>query len=253
MAVEGLSTAYFQGFFLAMVRAMAVMVSAPVLGYRSIPSLVKLGLAASLALLAAPGLSHDLAPKLFLLQVAQEAMVGLLLGLTVSLSFAAIQMAAGMVAVQMGFSLGGVLDPMLSAQGSTVERFYGLLAATVFFAVDGHHQMVLGLAQSFHLVPLGSSAMGLVALDRFTYLSAGMFASALRIALPLAGTLALVDVGLGLLGRAVPQLNLLLLGMPMKVLVGILLMAATMPLAVMAMDRTIMAGLSSMLQPFVVR
>lgn len=253
MAVEGLTTAYFQGFFLAMVRAAAMIVAAPLFGHRGVPYLVRLGLAASVALLAAPGLARELSLELFLLQVGQEAMVGLMLGLAVSLSYAAVQMAAGMAAVQMGFSLGSVIDPMLSAQGSPLERFYGLVAAVVFFSIDGHHQMVLGLAQSFQLMPLGSSAFGSLALNRFTDLSAGMFASALRIALPLAGTLALVDVGLGVLGRAVPQLNLLLLGMPLKVLVGLFLMLVSMPLVVMAVEGTIVGGLSGMLQPFLVR
>ncbi len=253
MALEGLTTAYFQGFFLAMVRAAAMMVAGPLFGHRGVPYLVRLGLAASLALLAAPGLDRELSLELFLLQVGQEATVGLLLGLAVSLAFAAVQMAAGMAAVQMGFSLGSVIDPMLSAQGSPLERFYGLVAAVVFFSMDGHHQMILGLAQSFQLMPLGGPTLGSLALGPFMDLSAGMFVSALRIALPLAGTLALVDLGLGVLGRAVPQLNLLLLGMPLKVLVGLFLMLVSMPLVVMAVRGTIADGLAGMLQPLVVR
>lgn len=253
MVVEGLTTAYFQGFFLALTRAIAVMIAAPAVGHRAIPAVVKVGLAASLALLAAPGLAQELGLWLFLLRAAQEAMLGLFLALVVNLSFAAIQMAAGLLAVQMGFTLGGVLDPMFSTQGSPLERFYMLVATAVFFSIDGHHQLVLGLAQSFYVVPLGSSVLGLVALNRLTDISAGMFVSSLKIALPLAGTLALVDVGLGVLGRAVPQLNLLLLGMPLKVLVGLLLVMATLPLAVVAMKVVIAGGLSQGFQPLVVR
>ncbi len=253
MVIDGLTTAYFEGFFLALVRAVSLMVAAPAFGHRGMPVLARVGLAASIAFLVSPGLSRELPLEGFLLQVAQEALIGLLLGLAVSFAFAAVQMGAAMLAVQMGLSLGGVLDPSFAGQGSVVERFYGLLATVVFFAIDGHHQMLLGLSQSFQLVPVGTVEFPQLSVEGLIGLSGGVFVSALRIALPLAGTLALVDAGLGILGRAVPQFNLLLLGMPLKMLLGLVLMIVTMPLVVGAVSKVAEGGMTGMLQMLAVR
>lgn len=224
-----------QIFFLALTRTLALLGGIPVLGSAVIPTRVRLGVGIMLALvlvpmqpIAAPSTAIPLGP--FLLQVGLELTTGLLAGFVIRAAFAALQMAAGMMSLLAGFSAGQFINPTLNIQGSALDQFFLLTTTTIFVVLNGHHQLIIGLSRIFDLVPLGTFVFDVVARDQLVAITVGMWTSALQIAFPLVAAMFLVDLALGLIARAAPQIQVFFLGAPLKTGLGMLALAASLPI-----------------------
>ena len=222
-------------FLLVLARLSAALVVIPLFGARGVPSQIKIGLALLLSLIVLPLQAQPeraIPTELFTFAtlVGSEVMVGVALGVATSMVLHALEMAASLVGVQMGFTLGEVFDPLSGVQMESLSQFYRLVATLVFFAVNGHHIVITGLVQTFEVVPPGSADISLIAGDRIVPFFTSLFVVALRISLPVVGALLLTDVALGLVARTVPQLNVFVLGFPLKIGVGVLVLAASVPL-----------------------
>jgi flagellar biosynthetic protein FliR len=237
-------------FCLVTVRTSSLLLAVPFLGMRLIPPLAKIGLSLVLAALLTPLLpapTRSLALVDFLLVLAQEVLIGLLLALAVSLIYGAVQFAGGLLGLQFGFSLANVIDPTLSGQETVIGQFYSLLASLIFFTINGHHLVLTGLARSFELAPphgvdlFGPPSGTLVSL--LLTLSAALFSAALRIALPVMGALLLADVALAVIARTAPQMNVYFVGLPIKIMIGLLAILLALPLTVLTLER-LLAGLT---------
>ena len=220
------------GFLLALVRASAWLVIVPPFNTRAIPAMVKIGLAATIALPVADDLAPatpivDLGPLLaaIVLQVA----VGISLGFVVYLLFAAVQAAGELIDLFGGFTVAPAFDPLSNAQSSTFGRFYQLLAVTLLFVINGHILLLRGFLTSFEAIDATSPRLedlsGNLASAVGTF-----FLAALEIAAPLLAALFLAEVALGLLARAAPQMNVFLVGFPFKILLTLLLGGLALPL-----------------------
>lgn len=223
---------WLSGFLLALVRAAAWVFVCPPFGTRLVPTPVKVGLSAALALALGPRL-RDLAVPLeagpLLGAAALQVFAGVALGFVGVLLFAAFQAAGNLVDIFGGLTAAQLYDPLTQQTSSTFGRFYQLLATVLLFAVDGHLLLVRGFLDSFGAAPFavpgadGALAGGLVeGLGLF-------FVAALEIAAPLLAALFLADVGLGLLARSAPDLNVFLLGLPAKLLLTLSLVGLTLP------------------------
>lgn len=226
-APAALIVAYVMGI----VRASAWLVLVPPFGTRAIPTVVKVGLAAALALPAAPRLAAD-PPSLeipsligaVLLQVG----MGLLLGFITMLAFAAVQAAGSLIDFFAGFSVAQAFDPMSGNQTALFGRFYQLLAATLLFAIDGHILLFRGFMSSFEAVGLQVPPLGDIGEITVDGLDVFMIA-AVEIAAPLLAALFLTEVALGLLARAAPHMNVFIIGFPLKILLTIGLVGLVLP------------------------
>ncbi|MCL5256767.1 MAG: flagellar type III secretion system protein FliR [Chloroflexi bacterium] len=228
------SPLYYGNFFLIFVRCTTVFLVAPVFSSRNFPSVAKVGFGLFMALVLLPLNSQDLTPLpgdtgLYLLLVGQEVLVGLLIGFAAHVIYSAVQLAAALIGVQIGFSFPGVIDPAFSSQTSFMDQFYAIFAGLVFLAVNGHHMVLLALQQSFDIVPLGKFVASQNIMDRLVAIFTGSFGVALRIALPVIGALMLADVALGLLARTVPTLNVLVVGLPIKIVIGFVVIGISLP------------------------
>ncbi len=223
-------------FLLVLVRAAAMIMVAPVLGARPIPQQVKIGLAVLLAVLLAP--MQDVSEPLFtnwltvLLSVAREVVVGLLMGFAATLLFSAVQMAAQIVGVQIGFGFSNTMDPLSAQSSGFLETLYNMMAVVIFLNLGGHHALITGLSQSFQLAPVGLFTAPAVVGDRLVALSSLAFGMAIRLALPVVGTMLLVDSAMALVVRSIPQMNIFAVGLPVKMVVGFLTLVALTPLTV---------------------
>jgi flagellar biosynthetic protein FliR len=242
-------------FFLVAVRTSTLLLAAPLLGMRLIPPLAKLGLGLLIALLLTPllapvGVATARPFSLFLLGVAQEVLTGLLLAFAVTLIFAAVQFASAMLGLQFGFSLANVVDPTFGGQETVIGQFYALLLGVVFFAVNGHHFMFAGLARSFDATPpaglLVASGNSAVILEALVVRSAALFGSALRIAMPIMGALLLADVAMAVIARSAPQMNVYFVGLPLKILIGLVGILLALPLTVSIMEWLVTAIIRDM-------
>lgn len=238
VTVNMFSTLHVLNLFLMFVRILAVLATAPVFNNRSMPTPAKIGFAALLALIILPvsptagqrlvTLPTDLFP--FILIMAQETLIGVLIGFVSNLVFMAVGMGAGVMGLQIGFQAANIFDPFINTQSSALEQLYSLIAVAIFLIIDGHHWLILALVRTFEIAPLGSFVFDSVTMEQLLRLTGESFVAAIQIALPIMSTLILTDLGLGLVARAVPQVQVFFVGLPLKMGLGFLMLALTLPL-----------------------
>jgi flagellar biosynthetic protein FliR len=230
----------FVAFLLATARSAAWLVISPPFSSRVIPSRIKALLAAAFALVVTPRLAAsapplELAPLLS--SLVQQVAMGVALGFLTALIFAAVQAAGDLIDLFGGFSLAFAFDPLMQTGNSVFGKLYGLLAVTLLFASSGHLLILRGFMATFDVLPLDASMSFATLGDLLTQGLAEMFVAALQIAGPLIAVLFLADVGLGLLTRVSPMLNVFSLGFPAKILLTLVLVGMSFPLIPAAVDR----------------
>lgn len=198
-----------------------------------VPILVITGLATALSLGGATGWGYDPVPAHLLdlvLILVREILLGALLALVASAVFAGIRFAGQLIGIQMGFSVASVIDPAGSGEVPLIGRFQELLALAVFLAADGHHLLLQGLSYSFEAVPPGGFPSLHDLPPLVLILGTTVFLTAIQVGAPVLGALFLTDTALGFVARAVPQMNVFLVGLPVKIMVGIFFLLVTTPL-----------------------
>lgn len=236
MDFAGWSVPQAQVYFLLVMRALSLFMTMPLFSTRSVPTLSRIGLALFVALVLLP-LQAPHVPELptdllaYLALVVRELLVGVLMGFGTLLVFTSIQIAGQMVGLQLGLNVATVLDPLNAGQQvSFMDQFYSVLAALIFLAIDGHHGLLLALQHSFEILPPGTFGPQGGTLDAMIQLVTDISRVALRLALPVLGTLLLLDLSMALLSRVVPQMNVFFVGVPFKLGIGLWMMAVSLPL-----------------------
>lgn len=224
-------------------RVLALISVAPVLGHASIPARVKIGLAALIAVALAPALPPPPANAFedwnaINLLLAQTG-IGLALGFTLRVIFAAFEMAGDLIGMEMGLSFATFVDPQNSSQTPLLGSFFGIVATLVFLSIDGHLRLLMALGDSFTLFPVGADALSHAPLRELARLGSELFRIGLHLALPVLTALLVCNLALGILTRAAPQLNLLSVGFPVTLLTGLWWLAHGMPWTVQAMQSTL--------------
>ena len=220
-------------FLLALVRASAWVAVSPPFNTKLLPPLVKIGLAAGLAIAVAPGLAPTMSstfqPVFLAGAVVSQVAIGLSLGFITQLLLSAVTAAGSLIDLFGGFTISQAYDPFLNAQTSIFGRTYQLVATTLLFAIDGHVLLARGFLSSFKAI--GAGSIGSSELARLVTHDFGtFFIAALEIAGPLLASLFLAEVVLGLLTRAAPQMNVLALSFPFKILLTLTLAGFAIPL-----------------------
>lgn len=236
-------------FLLILIRTASMLVASPLLSHRGIPAQAKIGFAVFTALVLAPitRLPSGQAPETLgrlVDDVLREALFGLGLGLSMNIVLIGLQMASRIIGLQVGFGLGAVFDPITGTELGVFDQFYSLLVTLVFFAIDGHHLVVQTLAETLQAVPLGTFDPFAITPSGITALVAGLTVTALRIAMPIMAALLLTDVGMGIVARTVPQVQILIVGAPIKIGVGLLVLGASLPVAMQLMNAVFGASLA---------
>jgi flagellar biosynthetic protein FliR len=220
-------------FALALVRAAAWLFTSPPFNTRMIPTSVKAGVAAALALAAAPRIATSHVPldnAGFLIALATQAVVGIALGMATTLLVNAVQAAGALVDLFAGFSLAAIIDPVNNSQVAIFGRFYELLAATLLFSTNAYLILVNGWFRSFDVIGPHGIAINDIA-DLLTKNIGQFFVAAVEIAGPVLGCLFLAEVMLGVLSRAAPSLNVFALAFPLRVVVALIVVGLAVPLA----------------------
>lgn len=224
-------------FLLILIRTSGMLVSAPLLSHRGIPPQAKVGFAVVFSLVLVPVFAERLPePPQHLGDLAsavlREALFGLALGLAMNMVFLGLQMAAKLIGVQIGYGLGGVFDPITGADSGVMDQFYLVLVTLVFFAINGHHLMVQTLAETLYAVPPGTFDPMQFRSAAVAAVGAGLLVTAVRIAMPVMAALMLTDLGMGLVARTVPQVHVIIVGLPIKIAVGMVVIIAALPATV---------------------
>ncbi len=222
-------------------RGTALLTTSPIFRARNIPIAAKAGLALLLMLLILPNAPLVPVPEsIFTLMVlvSREIAIGLVMGQLVQLIFIAAQVAGQMIDMEMGFHMANVLDPMADAQLPLVGNFYYLLGTLVFLSLNGHLLVLAALNHSLRLVPPGQMAFSFSA-DMVINAFTRMFLLAFQIALPVVGASLFTSLIFGLMAKAVPQMNVFIVGMPAKVLLLATLLVIVLPGYLWVLERSL--------------
>ncbi len=224
----------FKQFFLVLARVAALLYVAPVFSSLIIPARYKLLLGFFVALVFYPVVGQFL-PKIpepmmvYGLLVVQQILLGLIIGFLATIIFTTFQLAGQFFSVQMGFGVNEVLDPMSQVQVPIVGQLMAVIAILVFLEVGAHRLLLEGLYDSFAAFE-NTSLMELTTQQKiFGFLKSGfvnMFVAALKISLPLIAVFLFMEISMGLMTKASPQMNILMLGFPLKIIVGLILLVA---------------------------
>ncbi|TSB46424.1 flagellar biosynthetic protein FliR [Alkalicoccobacillus porphyridii] len=224
---------FLPAFLLIFIRVSSFMLVLPLYSHRSVPMVFKLGLSIMLAWIMV--LAFDIPELVFdwsyILLVIKEISVGLAVGLVAMILLYAIQVAGGLIDFTMGFMIANVVDPQTGAQSPLTGGFLYTFALLFLLTVNGHHLMLDGIYYSYQYVPLDQLTLPFGderILNQALSIFALMFVVAVQIAFPIAGCLFLVDLALGMVSRTVPQMNVFVVGMPLKLLVGLSLLMVYM-------------------------
>jgi flagellar biosynthetic protein FliR len=231
--VFGLSTGQFESLILVLVRVSAMLALIPVFSQTQLPRLTRFGIGALLALIIARTLP-PMAPLggmgELVVAVLAQFFVGLVFGFVAFLLFTGIQFAGEVIDIQIGFAVVNVINPLTSQSVTVIGEFELALATLLYLAADAHHVLLAGIVGSFTLVPLPYvGAPELVAGDVVRFFSQALFI-VFQIAAPVAVALFLVNVMLGLMARVAPQMNVFIVGFPIQISVGLVMLIVSLPL-----------------------
>ncbi len=236
----------FQLFTLLFARMLALLGVMPALGGAGLSFFYRLALAFLVSLIVTPVVHFppgfdDLIREEYVILVIEQVFIGILIGVAMQFIFAAFQMAGEFFSVQIGFGISEVFDPLAQVSLPLIGTVKNLMALYVFFISSSHLLAIEAIVYSFHTQPyLGhdfllnvNSHEGLLAF--LAIISSAMFLVGLKIALPVMGTLLMVSITLGILSKAAPQMNILMLGFPLKIIVAFVVLTWVAPVIVHSM------------------
>lgn len=218
-----------------------LVVSAPILGSRSFPAIAKVGLSALAAVLITPSLPVLAAPLPgealpFALLGGSEFLIGMAMGFSMTLIFAAIQVAGQIMDLQTGFGMMNVFNPAMGTQFPVFGFFLYIIAVLYLLLTNGHHVMIRALMASYEHIPVGGLSVHPNLLVEVTRWGQALFVDGLMIAAPVGAAMLLAYVTMGLLGRVIPQIHLLVVGFPITIATGLLLTAFMLGVYVQMLD-----------------
>ena len=225
-------------FILVVIRVSGIVATAPIFGDVNIPTQIKAVITFALALILYPVIPSFAIPlnnvSFYLMLVAGELLIGLVLGMIGRLLFAAVQLAGEMAGLQMGLGMANVVDPQSDQQVSIIAQVEYVFAALVFLAMDAHHVVIQAMVHSYTILTPGTVQLGEKLVQEVIALSAGMFVLGFQLGAPMIIALFVANLVMGFMARAVPQMNIFVVGFPFSILFGFVLLSLGVPIFIQA-------------------
>lgn len=212
-----------------LVRPAALVAMAPPFGGAYTPTWVKVGLSVILALCLAPTVTVPGITNVVMLivVVGRELLIGTALAMAVQVLLAGVELAGQLAGFQLGFSYAAAVDPQTGARNNIIASLYTNLALLSFLAIGGHHQLLRAMAHSYASLPVGLGGVDATLGALVARALGAIFLLGVQLAAPIVIVLLIVELGLGLLTRAAPALNMLIIGFPVRLLAGLIVLAST--------------------------
>ncbi|MES1923781.1 flagellar biosynthetic protein FliR [Salinisphaera sp. T31B1] len=243
-------TGWAMAFLWPFVRILAFVAVAPVFGENGLSRLGKIGIAVALALVIAPTVDRipDVAPVSFtgVWLLVQQILIGSAIGLTMRVVFAAVQAAGDYVGLQMGLGFASFFSAAMGTNAMVLSQFLNTFAMLFFLAFDGHLIMVRILADTFTTLPIGAGGLSAAGWQTAALWGATVFTAGVGLALPLIAALLTINLTMGILNRASPQLSIFSVGFPLTLLAGLTVLAFMTPELGSVFSRMFVAGLEAM-------
>lgn len=226
--------AYFTALILIFVRMLTFFIVVPIFFPKGLPNTAKVAFSLVIAYVLMPGIDYkalNITGNLSLIAaVASEIVTGLTMGYITNLCFYSIKMAGQIIDLQIGFSMVNTFDPNSNSNVTLVEQIMYWSSVILFFSINGHHMLIKALIESFNSISLGKLILSENSFNLIFTAFIQFFILGIKIAIPIVLIILIVDITLGLIGRTVPQLNVMILGLPIKILMGLLSFVVILPL-----------------------
>ncbi|NTV86700.1 MAG: flagellar biosynthetic protein FliR [Burkholderiaceae bacterium] len=241
--------AWLINFIWPLTRILGLIMVAPVFGHRAVPARVKIGLGIFIALIISPTLPPmpdvGLGSWHGLFILVQQLLIGMAIGFIMRVIFAAVEAAGEIVGLQMGLGFASFFDPQSAGQTLVLARFFNMLAALLFLAVNAHLLLLGVLVDSFHGLPISTQPLSAAGFYNVAAFGSNVFAIGLQLALPLIAILLMTNLALGILTRSAPQLNIFAIGFPITLGVGLIVLDITLPYFAPQLEHMIQNGLKA--------
>ncbi len=239
---------WLAAFIWPMIRIGAFMASSPVISSRQTPVMFRLSLLLVLTWLVMPLVPPPAPVEVFsseaFLMVLQQILIGVAMGFVLQMVFGALIFGGQVMAYSMGLGFASMMDPQNGVQVPVVSQFYLILATLGFLVLDVHLILIELLIESFHTFPVAVDGISRNGMKEIIGWGSRMFSGGLLMALPVMAALLLVNLGMGIIGRAAPQLNIFAVGFPISMLIGFLLIWITLPNVMNIFEDFMAEGLS---------
>ncbi|MET0063903.1 MAG: flagellar biosynthetic protein FliR [Candidatus Thiodiazotropha endolucinida] len=216
-----------------MVRISAMLVAIPLFSSRQIPARFRLFMMILITLLVAPTLppqpQADVLSHTGFIILLQQILIGVMMGFILQMVFGALVFGGQVIAYSMGLGFASMVDPANGVQVPVVAQFYLILATLLFLIFNGHLLSIELIADSFETMPVAMDGLSRNGLLEVVAWGSRLFTGGLLIALPIVGAMLMVNMGMGVVMRAAPQLNIFSIGFPITMLLGFALIWVTLP------------------------
>ena len=229
-------------FLLVLSRTSGIFFISPFFGATNVPYRLRAVAAITTAFLIFPAIVQETvvtAPASVLMfagTIAQEIFVGWLIGFVAFVAMAAINMSGKIMDMQVGFAVANVMDPTSGQNSPLIGSFLNYLAIIYFLVANGHHIILTALVQSFNSVPLDGLVWNQSMIDFIINITNGVFVVGMKIAMPVTFSILITNVGMGILARTMPQMNIFVIGIPMHLMIGTVMLAMLLPFYIIFLD-----------------
>jgi flagellar biosynthetic protein FliR len=238
---------WIAGLLWPLTRIMGLIAASPLLGNSAVPASVKISLGVLLAMIVAPAVpalpAADPMSLAGLLILVQEMLIGLAMGFSIRIIFAAVEMAGEISSLTMGLGFATFFDPTTQGRSSAISQFLALVATMAFLAVNAHLVLLSALVESFSTLPVSAVPVYGGGFKQLADWGGRIFSTGVQLSLPIVAALLITNVALGILTRAAPQLNLFGIGFPITLGVGLLVIAMTLPYLVTPVQNLFLDGI----------
>lgn len=242
MQIELFPVETIQAFMVCGARITSLFSALPVFGSAQTPLRMRVALAVTIAMVVFPTLPtvlppEPLAPIGLGILMAQETLVGLMIGFIARLVFIAVEFGGAIIGYQMGFAAANVFDPQTQHQTSLISQFQNVFAILIFLAFDIHHLFLRLIADSYRLLPAGDLNIGGEGVLFLSRLTGDMFVLAVKFSAPVLIVLLLSGLVLGLMARIFQQLNVFMLSFPVNIGVSFIAIGLTLQMLAVMLHR----------------
>ncbi|MBI5328542.1 MAG: flagellar biosynthetic protein FliR [Deltaproteobacteria bacterium] len=220
-------------FFFVFIRIISILMAVPFFGSRIVPMPIKMGLALMLGVIIAPilGITVAIPDTLagLIIAAAREVIMGAAIGFIVRLVFSAFEMAGQVAGMQMGYAVANVIDPHNNSQISVLSQVYNIMGILLFFSLNVHIVFISAIKESFEIVPPYGFTITKGMMHGFLGMTWEMFRIAVKLAAPITVSILITNIAMGVMSRTVPQLNVFILGFPVTIILGLIVMLFSLP------------------------
>ncbi len=244
MDIYNFSEIQILAFALVLLRISAFLVAFPLVEGASMPATVKILLSLAIAMVIFPvvsvdGLSTEILTGSIFAYAIKEVFIGLFIGFLAKFFFHILSICGDIITITVGLSSDQVFNPHMDRRVTSVEQFHLMLGGLFFLAFNGHHIFLQGVGESFNYIPLARESVNLVVMRDVAFHVQQILIMGVKLAAPVLGAVFLSNMAMGIIGRAVPQINVLVTSWPINIMLGFAVMFVTIPLFMGAMGETL--------------